>query len=193
MRHAFVEQRGDHPMTGILAALTLTAIVMQGKPANPQAVAQNDFAKRLESYLALRQDLGKKLEPMKSTSSASDLQARQQALAAALRTARVNAKQGDLVTPVIQKQIREAVIADFARRTPAAKKAVFEEVPEGPLPGINKNYPDRAALPTVPPLLLAKLPRLPDNLQYRFFGRHMVILDGDVEIVVDYIPNVFQR
>jgi hypothetical protein len=59
----------------------------------------------------------------------------------------------------------------------------------GPLPGVNRNYPERAALPTVPPLLLAKLPSLPDNLQYRFFGRHVVILDGDVEIVIDYVRD----
>jgi hypothetical protein len=41
----------------------------------------------------------------------------------------------------------------------------------------------------VPPLLLASLPRLPDNLQYRFFGRHMVLLDGDTELVIDYVRN----
>jgi hypothetical protein len=42
----------------------------------------------------------------------------------------------------------------------------------------------------VPPLLLSTLPRLPDNLQYRFYGRHLVILDGDVQIIVDVIANV---
>jgi hypothetical protein len=63
-------------------------------------------------------------------------------------------------------------------------------VPAGPPPAINKMYPAEAALPTVPPLLLKKLPRLPDNLQYRFYSRHMVILDGDVDIVVDEIANV---
>jgi len=36
---------------------------------------------------------------------------------------------------------------------------------------------------------LANLPRLPDNLQYRFFGRHVLILDGDVEIMIDYVRN----
>ena len=42
----------------------------------------------------------------------------------------------------------------------------------------------------MPPLLLSRLPRLPDNLQYRFYGRHVVLLDGDLQIIVDYIPNV---
>jgi hypothetical protein len=42
----------------------------------------------------------------------------------------------------------------------------------------------------VPPLLLLSLPALPDNLQYRFYGRHLVVLDGDALIIVDYVANV---
>lgn len=180
-------------MTTTIAAITLAALVAQATPVNQQAAALSEFSKRLQAYLQLREDLGKKLERLAPTSSASHLQARQEALAAALRNARTGAKQGDLVPPPVQQQIREVVIADFRRRTPAAKRATLEEVPEGPMPGINRNYPERAALPTVPPLLLASLPQLPDNLQYRFFGRHMVILDGDVEIVVDYVANALPR
>ena len=180
-------------MTSLLAALTITAIVAQTPAANPKAAALNDFSKRLQAYLTLREDLGKKLQPLSPTTSASDLQARQQALAAALRTARTGAKQGDVIPLPVQQQIRETVIADLKRRSPAARKAAYEEVPTGPVPGINKNYPEKAALPTVPPLLLASLPKLPDNLQYRFYGRTIVLLDGDVEIVVDYIENALPK
>ena len=176
-------------MTQLLAALMFATIAVQGTPVNKQATANADFQKRLQAYLELRESLGKKLEPLTPTASASELQARQQAIAAAIRAARAGAKQGDLIPVAMQEQIRQTVRADMKRRTPAAKQAAMLEVPEGPLPGINKNYPDRAALPTVPPLLLASLPRMPDNLQYRFFGQHMVILDGDTEIVVDYVPN----
>jgi hypothetical protein len=180
-------------MTTTLAALTLAAFAVQAAPVNPQAAALGEFSKRLKAYLELRQDLGRRLEPMTPTASATDLQARQAALAAALRKARAGAKPGDLIPPDVQMQIRRAVTADFSRRTPATKRAALEEVPTGPLPGINRTYPERAALPTVPPLLLANLPQLPDNLQYRFFGRHIVILDGDVEIVVDYVQNALPR
>jgi hypothetical protein len=181
-------------MTTILAALTLAAITLQqATPVNARAAALQDFQKRLKAYLDLRTDLGKKLEPMASTTNASELQARQQALAAGLRNARKNAKPGDLIPKPVRDQIREAVAADFRRRAPAATRAALEEVPNGPLPGINRSYPEQAALPTVPPLLLGTLPELPDNLQYRFFGRHIVILDGDVEIVVDYVENAVPR
>jgi hypothetical protein len=179
-------------MTIMLAAL-VAAVLAQTPAVNPRAAALQAFTKRVEAYLALRRELADKLEPLSTTASASDLQARQDALTAALRQARTGAKQGDLIPAPVQEQIRAAVRADFREREPAEKRAALTEVPTGPLPGINRNYPERAALPTVPPLLLAKLPVLPDNLQYRFFGRHIVLLDGDVEIVLDYVANVLPR
>jgi hypothetical protein len=176
-------------MMHLVAVLALAVAFPQEKPVNSTAAAVHDFSQRLNAYLKLRQDLGRTLEPLAPTASASELQARQQSLAAALRNARKTAKPGDLIPPAVQALIREAVMADFARRQPAVKRAALEEVPVGLLPGVNRNYPERAALPTVPPLLLANLPSLPDNLQYRFFGRHVVILDGDVEIVIDYVRD----
>jgi hypothetical protein len=180
-------------MTTMLAALALAAVTVQAAAVNPQAAALAEFSQRLKAYVALRAKLANRLEPLSPTASANDLQARQAALAAALRSARARARPGDLIPQSVRQQIRETVAADFRRRQPSSQRAALEEVPTGPLPGINKNYPERAALPTAPPLLLQELPPLPDNLQYRFFGRHLIILDGDVEIVVDYVQNVLPR
>jgi hypothetical protein len=180
-------------MMHVVAAVMIATLAAQPRDVNPKAVSMVDFQKRLEGYLALRESLAKKLEPLSPTASASELQTRQQALAKALQTARAGARQGDLIPAPVQEQIRATVHADMKRRTPATQRAALEEVPDGPLPGINKIFPEQAALATVPPLLLASLPRLPDNLQYRFFGRHVVILDGDTEIIVDYVPNALPR
>jgi hypothetical protein len=86
-------------------------------------------------------------------------------------------------------QLVTIVQNDFRQRPVEARKAAFEEVPTNAVPVINRTYPAQAALPTVPPLLLAKLPTLPDNLQYRFLARHLVILDGDTQIIIDYVAN----
>ena len=177
-------------MMHLVAALAIAVAVPQEKPVNPTAAALSDFSQRLNAYLKLREDLGNKLKPLAPTPRASELQARQQALAAALRNARKSARPGDLIPPPVQELIRQAVHADFTRRKPGDTRAALEEVPGGPLPGINGNYPEQAALATVPPLLLANLPPLPDNLQYRFFGRHVLILDGDVEIMMDYVRTM---
>jgi hypothetical protein len=86
--------------------------------------------------------------------------------------------------------IRHMVAADFRHRSPATKRAVVEEVPERVRPVINRTMPDTAALATIPPLLLNRLPRLPDNLQYRFLDRHVVLMDGDTRLIIDYLLNV---
>jgi hypothetical protein len=169
---------------------------MTAQPQTPasqldaQATALKEFQKRLKAYVDLRADLAKDLEPLSPTANASDLAARQESLAAALRQARKTAKQGDLIPTGVAGQLRSIVQTDFKHRAPDARQAAFSEVAASGTPIINRVYPAKAALPTVPPLLLGKLPMLPDNLQYRFIDRHLVILDGDTQLIIDYVSNV---
>jgi len=180
----------------VTLALTLAAVPLLAQTQKPtlqsdeQKSALKDFETRLNGYVALRAKLAKELKPLSPTPSASDLAARQESLAAALRQSRKMAKQGDLIPTTVATQLRNVVKADFQQRTPDARQAAFSEVANAGTPVINRTYPAEAALPTVPPLLLAKLPVLPDNLQYRFIDRHLVILDGDTELIIDYVSNV---
>jgi hypothetical protein len=158
--------------------------------ANAKAAALQEFQQRLQKYLDLRTELSRKLKPLSPTASSAELSARQDTLAAALRDARKGARPGDIIPTPVAGQIRTTVAEDFRQRKADAAHAVFDEVPEGVNPVINKTIPDTAALATVPALLLNNLPRLPDNLQYRFMGRHIVLMDGDTRMIVDYILNV---
>jgi len=45
-------------------------------------------------------------------------------------------------------------------------------------------------LSTVPPDLLAKLPKLPKPLEYRFVGGHLILHDSEASLVVDYLKEV---
>jgi hypothetical protein len=179
---------------GALSLLILPAVAQTPprarQPINDQAAALQEFQTRLDEYLKLRASLVKNLKPLSSTPSAAELAARQAAFAAALKKARATAKLGDLVPQPVAAQIAKAIRDDFTRRSAADERATFSEVPNALRPAINQTYPKDAALPTVPPLLLLNLPRLPDNLQYRFYGRHLLLLDGDAQIIVDYIANV---
>jgi hypothetical protein len=158
-------------------------------PSTLSPAALRDFQARLDGYLALRATLAKRLKPLSSAASAAELAARQQALAAAIRAARPRAKPGDLLPPAVANYIKALVAADLQQRRPDEKAGAFEEVAIGPPPVINQLFPAAAALPTVPPLLLNAVPKLPDNLQYRFYDRHVVLLDGDTELIADYILN----
>ena len=51
--------------------------------------------------------------------------------------------------------------------------------------GINGTYPGKRPLSTVPANILARLPRLPDDVQYRFLGRHLILHDTRANLILD--------
>ena len=67
--------------------------------------------------------------------------------------------------------------------------AAMQEVPAKSPPTVNALYPEKAALATVPPLILVNLPRLPDGLEYRFMGRDLILRDREANLIVDFIPG----
>lgn len=175
--------------------------VPPAKPASPErpgslsvdaeAAALRDFSARLDRYLDMRARLVRTLKPLSSASGGTELAARQEALAAAIIAARAGARRGDLIPTLVAQRITAIVRDDFSRRTPAAKVGLAEHVPaQTGAALVNTVYPASEPLSPMPPLLLAKLPKLPDNLQYRFAARDVVIIDADVEVVADYIAGV---
>jgi hypothetical protein len=41
----------------------------------------------------------------------------------------------------------------------------------------------------MPPQVLAMLPKLPDDLEYRFIGNRLILLDVHAHTIADYIEN----
>jgi len=56
------------------------------------------------------------------------------------------------------------------------------------IPTINGDYPAGASISLMPPCLLAALPPLPDELQYRFLSRDLILWDLHPGLIVDFIP-----
>jgi len=82
------------------------------------------------------------------------------------------------------------IVEDFTARPPKDQRAILIEVPMKSPPSINTDYPTKLPLATVPPGLLLKLPTLPDDLEYRFLGRHLILRDIKANLIVDFIPDV---
>ena len=57
---------------------------------------------------------------------------------------------------------------------------------------VNTKYPEKATLPTVPSNLLLNLPHLPEELEYRIIGKHLILRDTGADLIVDFIPNVIK-
>ena len=82
------------------------------------------------------------------------------------------------------KDFRGIIAADLTRRSAGDHAAIMTEVPVTS-PRVNEPYPAMSPLATFPPLLLGALPRLPDDLEYRFMGRHPIIRDTKTNLIVD--------
>jgi hypothetical protein len=151
-----------------------------------------DFDDRVKNYAALRKRLEGGLKRLPDKASAQQLDANQRALFALVTAARADAKQGDVFVPAMQAHIRAIVRQLLAGRDgPAIKAALMEENPMKARIAVNSRYPDEIPLATMPPDLLAALPRLPENLEFRFVGNRLILLDVTAHLVVDFVSNTF--
>jgi hypothetical protein len=90
-----------------------------------------------------------------------------------------------MFTPTISVEFRKALILEMDANTWAA---IMDDNPGEFSNEINGTYPEGNPLSTVPPNILAVLPRLPDDIQYRFLGRHLILLDTRANVILDRIP-----
>jgi hypothetical protein len=171
----------------VMLALTLPPVHAQN--VNPRGQAIFEFQKRLADYVSLHKREAGKLPKLKETDSPQDISTREKLLGEAIRAARVGAKPGDLYQPVADI-VRAIVKEDWRRRSPAERKALLTEVPKGLRVVPNIVYPTTLPLATSPPALIEALPRLPDELEYRFLGRHLILRDVKANIVVDVLEGV---
>jgi hypothetical protein len=143
-----------------------------------------DFSRRIEIYMDERRRAEAAVPELKETSDPKKVYDREKALGDAIRSVRANATQGEIFSDTAESEIRRLVEADFMKRAPADRAAVLEEVPVTVPPKINTQYPTEMPLATFPPSLLINLPTLPDVLEYRFLGRHLILRDVQGNVIV---------
>jgi hypothetical protein len=174
----------------VALALVAGAQAQPAQPINEYGAAVKAFRDRADEYLALHKKAGEGLPPLKETNDPNKLAPRQQALAEAIRKARAGARAGDLFGPEIGARARKVVREDWAERAGEDKAAIAEDIPPGWVAEVNAVYPATLPLATFPAALLAELPPLPEGLEYRFAGRHLIIRDAEANLIVDVLANV---
>ena len=165
----------------------------QPSRSDGDTAALNAFRASVDSYLGLRKKISQEIPPLKVTPRAAEITAASDALARAVQRARPGARQGGFFSPevaaVVQRQLeqalrdsdREAVLALITEEPVAAKHA-----------SVHMRYPEGDVLATTPAVLLAALPPLPRELEYRFIGTTLVLRDIDAALVLDYLPNAIK-
>ena len=125
--------------------------------------------------------------PLKKTDDPAKIRAAQQTLAELIRAARSTAKHGDVLTPDIASYFQRLLRPET--KDPGTKAAIKDDNP-GTIPfKVNGDYPDKETLSTVPPNVLVTLPKLPDDIEYRFVGKHMILRDARANLIIDYMTN----
>lgn len=180
--------------TSSQAAQKAAAAKTSTNPAvNPSAAVLADFKARVEKYAALHRDLAKGDAAQKVNRTAEQVAAQTAALAARIQSARAGAKQGDIFLPETRQAFRRLLAPEMKGDAGRDVKEVLKE--DGPAPGsvafkVNAKYPENQPKPTMPGNMLLNLPALPDPLEYRVVGQHLLLLDTAADLIVDYLLNV---
>lgn len=165
-----------------------------GPQVNRDALILLDFQRRIDAYIKLQKDAAKGAPPLRETADAAKLQQAEQALAARIRALRADARPGDIFTPEIRTKFRQLMYPELQGKEGRDTKALMkeDEAPAAIPMKVNASYPQGAALPTVGPNLLAALPKLPEQLEYRIIGKHLILRDVNANLIVDFIPNAIR-
>jgi hypothetical protein len=107
----------------------------------------------------------------------------ERALGARIRAARGSGA-GQLFTPSISAEFRKVLMLEV---TADRWVAIMDENPGLFSYRINDGYPKEKEHSTMPAGLLAVLPPLPDDVQYRFVGRTLILLDTRADVILDRI------
>jgi len=165
----------------------------QAPAVNPDAKLLQDFTKRVDDYVTLQRKLERESPPPKPTTDQARIEASKDALAVRIRAARDNARQGDIFSPEIAALFRKLMHPEMKGADgKEAKQTVRDEAPAAIALKVNAEYPENQPLPTVPPNLLAALPRLPKELEYRIVNNDLILRDVHANLIVDFIPKAIR-
>lgn len=161
-----------------------------GPLSEADAAALASMNDRLEQYVDAHKKLEEGLPKMSKEATPEEIDKHQRAFEAKVREARKDARQGDIFGPEAQPVIKRLLASVFAG--PEGKEliaSILDENPAGMKLSVNMRYPDSVPISTVPPEVLQTLPRLSEDMEYRFIGRHLILLDSHAHVVADFIPD----
>ena len=142
-----------------------------------RAEAHRVFNQRLGLYVAMRARLEEPLPAFDERRDPRSLMLTRRYLAAAIRTARAKAGQGDIFTPRVAAIFRVTVLEN-----PIGGRGVLVDlVVNEPVPGW--------AMTKAPAALVAVLPVLPDAIEYCLVNGALILWDVHAEILIDWLED----
>ena len=195
----------------MLDALIVTLVLAAGPtaaaapPPSPQAERRQarmdqeeieEFLEEVEEYLEHRTKAREELPKLKDQATPEEVTAYAKQLADNIRERRRGAKRGDVFRPKLAAAFRRIFARELARTGHDRNVVLTEGNPTGdeerfapPRLAVNAQYIPASPLSTMPPTLLLALPTLPEEVEYRFIGRALILRDAVANLIIDFIPN----
>ena len=148
------------------------------------------FNRHVKDYLKQREKVKSKLPSLSKEATPEQISAYQKSFVEALRAMRAGTQQGYIFNKEFAGYLRTVIKTEFPPQDKAEIREVILEADTKGVPlKVNYPYPETKELTQIPPTLLLKLPQLPKEVKYRYVGRHMLLVDTDNGLIVDYMLN----
>jgi len=148
-----------------------------------------DFTVKMDAYTTLRHSLEEGLPRLVVTNDVAATQRAERMLAERIRRARAGANRGDIFTENIRHAFRQLLRPVTNEGT---CEAIRDDNPGEFQYSLNSDYPKGKPVSTVPPSMLAVLPRLPEDVWYRFLDTDLILHDSRANVILDRIDNAIR-
>jgi hypothetical protein len=182
---------------GFTAAPSCAQKPIEAPEASPRTANEEriiaDFKQRVDRYEDVSGKLEKEVYPASSELDPNTIHARQKELASRIIKALPTWKQGDIFTPEVSALFKRR-IAEVVRGPEGAniKGAIFDDAPGEMAVKVFTEYPSGVPIATLPAQMLKLFPVLPKELEYRFLGSHLILMDIAAFLIVDAIPDAIK-
>jgi hypothetical protein len=184
--------------TRLLVLLTIAGLVASASQqpdsskdrVNPNSRVVADFMNRVNEYVKLHKKVNDKVHPLKPTASPEAIARHERELGHGIREAREHAHVGDIFTPEISQEFRRLVaLAMQGSNGTRVHQSLQRAEPVQLDLRVNRAYPAGLPLQSTPPSLLANLPTLPKEVDYRIVGHNLILRDVGANLIIDFITN----
>jgi hypothetical protein len=175
-----------------LIATLLTAGPSYGAQERATRDVLQQFEQSIHEYMVLRHAVERQLPPLQVSPDPRAIDEAVYMRAAGIGLARATATAGEIFAPGVAGLFRMRIGQALEPRDDLKLDLLLPETEEGeppPPPVVNGRFWWSMAVAT-PACVLAALPPLPGELQYRFVGEHLVLVDIDANLIVDVLLDV---
>jgi hypothetical protein len=146
------------------------------------------FNRHVKDYLKQRARVKAKVPRLSKDATPEQIAAHQKSFVEGLRAMRAGTKPGYVFNPQTARYFRTIIKTEVPPSDkPEIRQTILEADTKGVPLKVNYPYPETKELTQIPPTLLLKLPQLPKEVKYRYVGRHLLLVDTDNNLIVDYM------